>query len=508
MRAVVIGSGMSGLTAAAYLARAGHEVSVFEQFPEIGGVTATLRREGYGWDLGPLLLEGFAPGESAQRILAELGVADQVRAVREDRGICFPDFSLWKPEAYRGPCWRRERLASLFPEEADGLGRYYRFYDRMMDVMALARRSETRAGLAALLLKLRAWVAFRRIAGMAGWSAETLLDHFFERPELKAVYSGILADFVVLPSEFPGLGIPGCNPETSFDRRIPLQPRRAGPHPAYCYVIGGIGKVVEALAGRVRASGGKIEAGLAVEKILVEGGKVGGVRLAGGREVPADLVLASGGAKETFHRLVGSEHLSEESLRRIDALQPMESVLMVHLGVATDVARHQPAALCYYYGSYDIDGGVRACREGRFHQGKDGFLIYAPSMHSPELAPHRHHAVTIYTIAPNRLREGSWEARREELADKLVAEAERFVPGLREESEVRVVMTPEDFQRRTHLAHHAFGGISPVMGKSNPAHRTDLEGLWFIGAQSESGGGVMGVMKGARNVARRILSAA
>jgi phytoene dehydrogenase-like protein len=43
------------------------------------------------------------------------------------------------------------------------------------------------------------------------------------------------------------------------------------------------------------------------------------------------------------------------------------------------------------------------------------------------------------------------------------------------------------------------------MGKQNPAHRTPIEGLWFIGAQSESGGGVAGAMIGARNVAKRIL---
>jgi len=507
MKTVVIGSGMSGLTAAAYLARAGHEVTIFEQFPQIGGVTATLKREGYGWDLGPLVLEGFCPGESAHQILTELGVADQVRAVREDRGICFPDFSLWKPERYRGPYWRRERLKALFPDEADGLDRYYRFYDQTMDVMALSRRSEAATGAAALLLKLRTWLAFRKIKGMASWSAETLLDHFFQGPEIKAVFTGILADFVVLPSEFPGLGIPGCNPETSFDRRIPLQLNRAGPRTGYCYVIGGVGKVVEAMAGAISASGGKIETGVAIEKILIEGRKVAGVRLADGRDLSADLVLASGGARETLYRLVGKEHLTEESIQGVEALQPMESVLMVHLGVDMDVGRHQPAALCYYYRTCDIDGSVRACREGRYHEGRDGFLIYVPSMHSPELAPAGHQAVTIYTIAPNQLSEGSWEARREELADKLVAEAERYVPGLREHTQVRVVLTPEDFRQRTHLAHHAFGGISPVMGKTNPPHRTDVEGLWFIGAQSESGGGVTGVMKGARNVARRILSA-
>jgi phytoene dehydrogenase-like protein len=502
MRVIVIGSGMSGLTAAAYLTQAGHEVGVLEQFPTIGGVTATLKQDGYGWDLGPLLLEKFLPGETAHKILGELGVVDQIRVVREDRGISFPDFALWKPEEYGGPYWRRERLKELFRDDADGLDRYYRFYDQMMDLMTLARRAEEPAGVAALLLKLRMWLVFRKVKAMADWSASQVLDHFFTRPELKALYSAILADFVVFPSEFPGLGIPGCNVETAFDRRMPLQVSRAGPRLGYGYVLGGVGEIVEALAGAITTNGGEIHTSTLVEKIVVVDGKATGVRLAGGRVLPADIVLASGGAKRTFYALVGKEHLTQEYIRGIEALQPMESVLMVHLGVDMDPGQHQPAALCYYYGSYDIEAGVRACRGGHYHEGKDGFLIYVPSMHSPELAPAGHHAVTIYTIAPNVLSEGTWKERGAELAEKLVAEAERFVPGLREHTQVQVILTPEDFKKRTHLEHHAFGGIAPVMGKENPAHETPVAGLWFIGAQSESGGGVAGVMIGARNVSR------
>ena len=138
MKTIVIGSGMAGLTAAAYLVRDGHQVRVYEQFAEIGGVTATLRREGFGWDLG-LLLEGLGPGEPAGEALAELGLANKVRLVREDRGVAFPDFQLWKPAEYGGPYWRRERLKELFPDEREGLDRYYRFYDQMMDLVALAR---------------------------------------------------------------------------------------------------------------------------------------------------------------------------------------------------------------------------------------------------------------------------------------------------------------------------------------------------------------------------------
>ena len=72
-RAVVIGSGMAGLCAAAFLAREGCRVEVFEQADHIGGVTATIERNGYRWDLGPMALEGFGPGEPADRVLAELG---------------------------------------------------------------------------------------------------------------------------------------------------------------------------------------------------------------------------------------------------------------------------------------------------------------------------------------------------------------------------------------------------------------------------------------------------
>ena len=127
-------------------------------------------------------------------------------------------------------------------------------------------------------------------------------------------------------------------------------------------------------------------------------------------------------------------------------------------------------------------------------------------MHSPSLAPQGQHAVTIYTVAPDQLAEGNWTERREELADKLVAEAERHVPGLKEHTVTRLILTPDDFRQRTHQSHHSFGGVPPVMGNKPPAHKTPITGLWFIGAQSESAGGVLNVMSGGRKVARRILA--
>jgi phytoene dehydrogenase-like protein len=184
----------------------------------------------------------------------------------------------------------------------------------------------------------------------------------------------------------------------------------------------------------------------------------------------------------------------------------MESVLMIQLGIDFDPTPYQPAALCYYYKTQDLEGAVKRLRTGDYHEGKEGFLIYIPSLHSPFLAPSGKYAVTVYTVAPDTLAKGDWSSRKEELADKLVAEAEQYIPGLSEHTQTRLILTPEDYRIRTHQKHHSFGGVPPVMGNKPPVHKTPIKGLWFIGAQSESGGGVLNVMVGGQKVATRILN--
>jgi phytoene dehydrogenase-like protein len=505
MKTVIIGSGMAGLTAGAYLARAGHSVTVFEQFSTPGGVTATISQDGFSWDIGPLILDGFAPGDQGRVILEELGVSERVQAVHEDRGLVMPEFTLWKPKEYEGPYWRRERLKKLFPAESGQLDRYYRFYDRMFDLMSLARRAEIARGLAAIWIKLRMLIAFQWVKHMVNWNGAQLMDHYFKTPVLKTVFLGLVADYVTLPSEFPALGVPSLHPETMFDKRISTGPGTKSARAAYCYIINGLQTLVDAVMGVILENGGKVLTDTVVKKIVVEKGQVKGVELTDGRFEAADLVLASGGMKEMFFDLVGREHLPAELISQIEGNRMMESVLMVQLGIDFDPTPYQPAALCYYYNTYDLETAVKRLRMGDYHEGKDGFLIYVPSLHSPSMAPAGHYAVTVYTVSPDTLDEGSWSSRREEMADKLVAEAERHIPGLREHTKTRLILTPEDYRLRTHQKHHSFGGVPPVIGNKAPTNKTPIPGLWFIGCQSESGPQVISVMVGAQKVAKQIL---
>lgn len=91
--------------------------------------------------------------------------------------------------------------------------------------------------------------------------------------------------------------------------------------------------------------GSKIITNTVVEKVLLEMVKPLGVMLNDGRREYADLVFASGGAKETFEHLVGRENISRNYLDILDDILPMEAVFMVHLGLDIDPLLYQNRTL-------------------------------------------------------------------------------------------------------------------------------------------------------------------
>ena len=110
MHVAVLGSGLAGLTAAGLLAQKGHRVSLYEQPPEIGGVTSSIAKDGFRWDLGQMLMPDLGPGEPGRSVLEELGISEQVEVVRGCRGNVFPDFAILRPDTCSGPYWRREYM--------------------------------------------------------------------------------------------------------------------------------------------------------------------------------------------------------------------------------------------------------------------------------------------------------------------------------------------------------------------------------------------------------------
>ena len=491
MKITIIGAGLGGLTFGALAARDGHEVEIFDKNSRPGGVVALLEHEGYKFEQGPLLIGDMLPGEGIYELLKSLGIT--LDTVRADRDIYMPDYKMSAPVDYQGPYWRRERLKELFPEESDGIDAYYKFYDDVMNLRFIATQKQT------LVNKIRLALAFLKIKKYSEMNADELTRHFFKSEKIRTLYTGILADFCADPSESQGLAVVFTNFETAFDKRIPLERNGKTYYPGYCYIKGGCQKIPEALADYITSHGGKIHYNTVVEKVIVENGKAKGIRLSGGEETQSDMVVGCGAGRDFFLETVGREHLDKEYLEILDTFRPMEAVFMLHLGVDFDPMEYLRAALVYCYGMYDLHAATEKLRSGVYHEGNDGYLIFIPSEHAPEFAPEGKHCVTIYTVAPDTLAEGDWESKKQEYAEKLISLAERQLPGLSKHIDTMKIMTARDYSEYTHMKKSSFGGVVPIWNQKNPTHKTPIEGLWFVGQQSENAGGLGNVILGAKS---------
>jgi len=489
MKIAVIGAGLAGLTFGAFAAREGHQVHIFDKNHAPGGVVALLQHEDFRFEQGPLLIGDMLPGESLYALLKELDIS--LPTERADRDIIMPDYDMIKPTKFGGKYWRRERLKSLFPEDAAGIDEYYKVYDHVMHLRWLGRQVQT------VGIKLRTALAMLKLKKYADMNADEFTKHFFKSEKIRTLFTGIFADFCADPNEVQGLGVIFMNFESAFDMRIPVE---EGQHyyGGYVYFTGGCQKLPEALADYITKHGGCISYGTVVDKVLVENGIAKGVRLADGTTVAADMVAGCGAGKDFFEKCVGLEHLSKEYREILQNFRPMEAVFMVHLGVDYDPMHYLRSPLTYCYGMYDLSAATAKLRSHIYHGGHDGYLIYVPSHHAPDFAPEGKHCITIYTVCPDTLAEGAWEDVKDHYADQLIALAEKQLPGLSSHIVTRRIMTAADYQTYTHMEKSSFGGVVPIWKQKNPPHVTGIAGLYFIGQQSENGGGIGAVMTGAK----------
>ncbi len=489
MKIAIIGAGLGGLTFGAFAAREGHQVHIFDKNHAPGGVVALLEHEGYKFEQGPLLMGDMMPGEGLYELLKELGI--ELQTERADRDIVMPDYDMIKPVEFGGKYWRREKLKALFPEDAAGIDEYYKVYDHVMHLRWLGRQKQT-AG-----IKIRTALAMLKLRKFVNMNADEFTKYFFKSEKIRTLFTGIFADFCADPKEVQGLGVIFMNFESAFDMRIPVE---EGQHyyGGYVYFTGGCQKLPEALADYIENHGGQISYGSIVDKVLIKNGAAAGIRLADGTEVAADMVVGCGAGKDFFEEAVGLEHLSIEYRKILAEFRPMEAVFMVHLGVDYNPMDYLRSPLTYCYGMYDLSAATEKLRTQVYHGGDDGYLIYVPSHHAPDFAPEGKYCVTLYTVCPDTLAEGDWEDVKERYADRLVELAEKHLPGLKNHTVTRRIMTAVDYRNFTHMKKSSFGGVVPIMGQKNPPHRTGISNLYFVGQQSENGGGVAAVMIGAK----------
>ena len=515
---IVIGGGHNGLTAAAYLARAGRNVLVLERRHVLGGAAVTEEVfPGFRFSVCSYVVSLLRP-----EIIRELDLPGHGLEILPLDGTFTPmpngDY-LWRVNDHaktRREIARHSRLdAEAYDEYGRAMVEMGRFVKPILGMLPPDPASLDPRGLSRLLFLLN---RFRRLSRQDQYnqvqlmtmSAVDFLDQWFETDVLKATMSasGIIGTFL-------GVRSPG----TAYVLLHHYMGEIDGAFRSWGLARGGTGAISNAIASAARAAGVEIRQQAEVERILVRGDRAEGVVLRNGDELRATVVASSLDPRLTFLRLLDASMLPDDFVEDIRRYKFRGSSAKVNLALdALPDFTALPGAGPHLRGAVSISPGVdymeRAyddAKYGRFSR-KPYMDIVIPSLTDTSIAPPGRHVMSCFVqYAPYHLKNGTWDEQRDALGDTVIDTLAEYAPNIRSIVRHRQVLTPLDLEREWGLSEgNIFQGeltleqlffLRPAPGWAQ--YRTPIANLYMCGSATHPGGGIMGAP--GRNAAMRIL---
>jgi phytoene dehydrogenase-like protein len=521
--AIVLGAGHNGLTAAAYLARAGRSVLVLEARDRVGGAADTVE---------------LAPGARVPAVAHTVGrlwpsIARDLGLRRHGLELVAPDVRAFAPQP-DGPAialWCEtaatvEALRAVSVADAEA----YPAFDRtvralghfLADLAGEVPPDLAAPGVGDALTGLRLGRAYRGLGRKDG-------------REVLRVVAMAVADFVAESFEhdavravlaWRGVRHTAMGPWSGGTTKVLLDDAAGsdgGASGETVYARGGPGALADALASAARAAGADIRTGAEVVAVTQSDGRATGVALGSGEEIGARSVVAGVDPKRLLTRLVDPVAIGPTLRWRASNIRTPGTLAKVNL--VLDALPDVPSAGGdarllrgrILVGMTGVDAMERVFDPSKYGEVPDRPIVEAtiPSLADPSLvdgAPDGTHVLSaIAQWVPYAPRDGTWEERREALGDSVVASLEAAIPGLASRVRARQVLTPADLERDYRLTGghplHAEPGLDsfflwrPLLGWAR--YRMPLEGLHLAGSGAHPGGGITG-MPG-RNAAREVL---
>jgi all-trans-retinol 13,14-reductase len=497
--AIVIGSGIGGLAAAALLARhGGKRVLVLERHYVAGGFTHTFHRPGYEWDVGVHYIGEVSDPRSPVRAAFDNLTEGRLR------WNPMPDvydriFIAGRPYDFPSGVDRfRDRMKAYFPAEAAAIDRY----------IALVQAASSASGLyfaekaiPAPLARLAGPLMRRRFLRYANQTTAAVLGSLTSNPELIAVLTGQWGDYGLPPAQ------------SSFGMHAIVAHHYFG---GAAYPVGGASQMAAGIAPLIERAGGRIVVSAEVTRILTgPDGHAVGVRMADGREFRAKIIVSDAGAMNTFDRLLNPA-AAPEVLEPLRKLPPSMSHLCLYVGL------RQPDAgstNLWIYPDRDHDAGLARFTEDPSRPFPALFISF-PSAKDPTFNARFPERSTIEVVAPapyrafERWADTRWKKRgadydefKQCLARRLQDELERQLPAVRGHIDYAEISTPLTTRHFANYPHGEIYGLSAVPARfrlKSLGARTPIRNLYLTGADVSSLG-VTGALFGGVIAASAIL---
>jgi len=492
MRAAIVGGGLAGLAAAVRLAGEGHQVSLFEKNPHLGGKMNVWQSEGFTFDMGPTII---TMPMVLERLFESVGrrLEDYMQMVSLDPQwrTFFADgtqFNLYS--SLEGMATEMGRFA---PEEMAAYLQFLTYAHRMYDI------SEK-------WFFWKPWGSLKDVMGAGSFGPQSLslaaaidpmtsmhqaIRKHFRDPRLAQLFEHFVQ--YVGSSPFIAPAILCLIPWVQIGQGC-------------WYPMGGTGSIARALAKLCEEFGVEVHTNTAVEKIEVRGGRAVGVVAEGGRLYEADVVIANSDIVRTFHDLLPPEE-SEPYLRKhADQLEPACSGVVLYLGCR----KRFPNLLHHdFMFSANSDEEFKDLYERRIPHADPTIYLAIPSRTDTTVAPEGCEAVYALVHTPALSPEFDWETGAQAYRDIIVDKMERCgMTGLKDSIVTERMITPRDLERLYWVNKGAIYGVVTKRGLTSAfktGNRSKIPGLYFAGGSVNPGAGVPMVLMSGQIAAQCVL---
>lgn len=483
--AVIIGSGLGGLSCAAAFARQGFKPLVLEKHDKPGGYATSFKRPG-GYEFDVSLhsttvgerngLHNLIPGFPEITEVEFVPHPNLYRAIFPDHDIRVPQKNL---PAYIA------LLTKEFPAEAEGIKALF------AEMEELTREINAFSSNRGQVDMMRVPLDYPQLFRFSGSTWEQIINAKIKDAKLSGIISSLWEYYGLPPSKLASIYY--ALPTFSYMTEGGYYPK------------GRSQTISNALAGFIEARGGKVLLNTKVERILVKDEAAYGVRVSGGREYTGKVVVSNANAYDTFHTLLDAQddHL-KDYLAKMNGFSVSLSTFLVFLGLKRDLV-HETGVTdteIMYFSGYDMEAAYQRALNADL--GNQGFCLTLYDNLFPGYSPKGKNTVSLtllqgydhwksYESDYWKGNKKAYRAEKERMADLLIRQAEKIVlPGLSKAIEVQEIATPLTNVRFTGNYRGAIYGWDQTLDNSNPRrlpHVTPIKSLYLSGAWTAPGGG-------------------